>query len=73
MDGLFFYRIDYADRERRLKEKTMEMIWRGSRSLGEQAEIFTGVLFQGYGPPEGFCFDIQCKSVVPIQVDVIHF
>ena len=68
MDGFFFFRIDYGDHQKRLQEKTMEMVWRGSKSLGTQTEIFTGVLFEGYGPPEGFCFDIQCKSVEPIQV-----
>ena len=68
MDGFFFFRIDYADREKRLSDKTMEIVWRGSKSLGEPAEIFTGVLFEGYGPPSGFCFDLQCKNVIPIQV-----
>ena len=33
------------------------MIWRGSRNQGKRTEIFTGVLFNGYAPPEGFCFD----------------
>ena len=30
-DGLFFGRLDYADKEKRLKEKSMEMIWKGKR------------------------------------------
>ena len=46
----------------------MEMVWRGSQSLGKSTEIFTGVLYNGYGPPKGFCFDIQCSNVIPIQV-----
>ena len=32
-DGLFFGRLDYADKEKRLKEKSMEMIWKGKRIL----------------------------------------
>ena len=28
-DGLFFGRLDYADKAKRLKEKTMEMVWKG--------------------------------------------
>ena len=68
MDGFFFFRIDYDDRNNRINKKTMELVWRGSKSLGESVEIFTGVLFEGYGPPSGFCFDIQCHDIVPIQV-----
>lgn len=67
MDGFFFARIDYDDRNNRLKEKTMEMVWKSSESLGAAGDIFTGVLFYGYGPPPGFCFDIGCDAV-PIQV-----
>jgi lysosomal alpha-mannosidase len=28
-DGLFFGRLDYADKDNRLKKKTMEMMWKG--------------------------------------------
>lgn len=35
--------------------------------LGEKADLFTGVLFNGYGPPGGFCFDVFCSDD-PIQV-----
>lgn len=33
-DGLFLGRIDYQDKERRMKDKEMEMIWRGSDDIG---------------------------------------
>lgn len=80
-DGLFFGRLDYADRSKRLDERTMEMIWKGyiqtnckkliggqtkevffsgSDSLGESSWLFTGAMYNGYGPPGGFCFDIFC-------------
>lgn len=29
-------------------------------STGAKADLFTGVLQDGYGPPGGFCFDIYC-------------
>ena len=70
MDGFFFARIDYDDRNTRLKDKTMEMVWQSSGSLGAAADIFTGILYYGYGPPPGFCFDVRCDSSIPIQVCV---
>jgi alpha-mannosidase len=33
-DSLFFARIDYQDRAKRLKEKNLEVVWQGSKSLG---------------------------------------
>lgn len=34
-DGMFFGRLDYQDKIKRLNNKTMEFIWKGSPSLGE--------------------------------------
>ena len=68
-DGFFFARIDYQDMEYREFALTLEMVWRGSKSLGHKSDIFTGVLYRGYGAPPGFCFDILCKEVQPIQDD----
>jgi alpha-mannosidase len=42
-DSLFFGRIDYQDRARRMAEKNMEMVWKGSASDAEQS-VFTGTL-----------------------------
>ena len=66
-DGLFFARNDYDDRKKRLMDKTMEMVWRPSKSLGSDSAIFTGILYYHYVPPPGFCFDITCDDD-PIQV-----
>ena len=66
-DGFFLGRIDYQDRAKRWNEKTMEMVWRGSTSLKESSDLFTSVLYLGYGPPFGFCFDVGCKDA-SIQV-----
>ncbi len=41
-DALYFGRIDYQDREKRIGESDMEMLWRPSRSSEEEAQIFTG-------------------------------
>ena len=66
-DGFFFGRIDYDDKKHRLQSKRMEMVWRGSNSLGSSTDLFTGVLYSGYGPPGGFCFDRACADQ-PIMV-----
>ena len=34
-DGLFFGRLDYQDKAKREKTRTMELMWRGSDDLGE--------------------------------------
>ena len=67
-DGFFFGRIDYADKNLRLEQKRMELFWRGSRNLGQASDIFTGVLYNVYNPPKGFCFDQFCVDP-PIQDD----
>ena len=66
-DAFLVARIDYQDRKKRLDEKRMEFIWRGSKSLGKEADMFTSVLCYGYGPPDGFMFEDD--SVQPIQDD----
>ena len=67
-DGFFFGRIDYEDKKLRLEQQRMELVWRGSRSLGQDSNIFTGVLYNGYNPPPGFCYDQFCVDT-PIQDD----
>ncbi|CAH2083597.1 unnamed protein product [Euphydryas editha] len=61
-DGLFLGRIDYQDKRARLKQKNMEMLWRGDDDLGNSSDIFTGVLYNTYSPPPGFCFDVLCDD-----------
>ena len=43
-DGLFFGRADYQDIEQRNLTKTLEMIWKGSSSLGQCKTIFLFVI-----------------------------
>ncbi|XP_050392996.2 lysosomal alpha-mannosidase [Patella vulgata] len=69
-DGLFFGRLDYQDKANRLNKKTMEMIWKGSpKNLGQTSELFTGALFNQYGPPAGFCWDFDHCDSGPIMDD----
>uniref|UniRef100_A0A3B1J9Z3 Alpha-mannosidase n=1 Tax=Astyanax mexicanus TaxID=7994 RepID=A0A3B1J9Z3_ASTMX len=68
-DGFFFGRLDYQDKGRRMKMKEMEMVWRASESLKPPtADLFTGVLPNGYNPPAGFCWDQSCSDD-PVQDD----
>ncbi|XP_031833177.1 lysosomal alpha-mannosidase II isoform X1 [Nomia melanderi] len=67
-DGMFFGRLDYQDKAKRLKDKTMEFIWKGSPSLGADADLFTVALYNNYSPPPGFCFDVLCNDE-PINDD----
>eukprot|EP00731_Ephydatia_muelleri_P005619 Em0002g1795a len=68
-DAFFITRIDRSDMAARMNARTLEMVWRGSHSLGAGSEIFTGVLYTNhYGTPEGFCYDLSCKDI-PIVDD----
>ncbi|KAJ6837233.1 putative alpha-mannosidase isoform X1 [Iris pallida] len=72
-DALYFSRIDYQDREKRKDLKTLEVIWRGSKTLGSSADIFTGIFPKNYEPPPGnFYFEINDDSPV-IQDDPLLF
>ncbi|KAL2939592.1 hypothetical protein RDABS01_033750 [Bienertia sinuspersici] len=77
-DSLYFARIDYQDREKRMDEKTLEVVWQGSKSLGATAQasvmpIFTGAFWQGnYEPPDGFHFEVGDKDPI-VQDDPMLF
>lgn len=38
-DALYFARIDYQDRKKRKDTKSLEIIWRGSKTLGSSADV----------------------------------
>nr|CAD7445524.1 unnamed protein product [Timema bartmani] len=59
-DGLFFSRLDYDDKTNRIDTRTMELVWEASANLGSSADLFTGVHYNHYSNPSGFCFDINC-------------
>ncbi|XP_023343097.1 lysosomal alpha-mannosidase, partial [Eurytemora carolleeae] len=64
-DGLFLGRIDYADKIRRKTDKNLEMVWKAGKEEGSgEGDIFTGINYNTYGPPPGFCFDSLCTDVI---------
>ncbi|KAK1886575.1 Lysosomal alpha-mannosidase, partial [Dissostichus eleginoides] len=68
-DGFFFGRLDYQDRSQRMATKDQELLWRASESLTPpMADLFTGILPNGYNPPTGFCWDQSCDDP-PIRDD----
>lgn len=72
-DSLFFARIDYQDRAKRKGEKTLEVVWQGSKSLGSSAQIFSGAFPENYEPPtSNFYYEVNDDSAV-VQDDVNLF
>ncbi|XP_061358613.1 probable alpha-mannosidase At5g13980 isoform X4 [Gastrolobium bilobum] len=73
-DSLFFGRIDYQDRVKRKKEKSLEVIWQGSKSLGSSSQIFAGVFPEHYEPPSGFYFEVNDNSpIVQDNMDLFDY
>ncbi|KAL5724488.1 alpha-mannosidase [Ranunculus cassubicifolius] len=73
-DSLFFGRIDYQDREKRKKEKSLEVVWRGSQTLGSSAQIFAGAFPEHYEPPSGFYFEVNDASpIVQDNMDLFDY
>ncbi|KZV21769.1 alpha-mannosidase [Dorcoceras hygrometricum] len=69
-DSLFFGRIDYQDRDKRRNDKTLEVIWQGSKSRGSSSQIFAGAFYAGnYEPPTGFYFEVNDDSPI-VQDDI---
>ncbi|TKY73710.1 Alpha-mannosidase protein [Spatholobus suberectus] len=71
-DSLFFARIDYQDRAKRKDEKTLEVVWRGSKSLGSSSQIFSGAFPENYEPPSNFYYEVNDDSPI-VQDDVNLF
>ncbi|KAM1511415.1 hypothetical protein ACFX1Z_023109 [Malus domestica] len=71
-DSLFFGRIDYQDRAKRKNDKSLEVIWQGSKSLGSSAQIFSGAFPEAYEPPSGFYFEVNDDSPI-VQDDITLF
>ncbi len=68
-DSIYFARIDYQDKAKRSKERSLEMMWRSSPSLGASAQSFTGVLYYHYCPPPGLNFDMSNDGATPVNLD----
>ncbi|EDV31827.1 uncharacterized protein Dana_GF14353 [Drosophila ananassae] len=60
-DGQFFSRMDHNDKDTRLENLSMEMVWEASESLSG-VELFSGLLYNFYSDTPGFCFDVLCDD-----------
>ncbi|XP_055550779.1 lysosomal alpha-mannosidase-like [Wyeomyia smithii] len=60
-DGMFFARLDHADRAKREASKKTELIWKSSANL-EDSDMFTTILYTLYQAPPGFCYDVLCSD-----------
>ena len=66
-DALFFARIDYQDKNKRMNEKSMEWVWMPSKDkMGTDVNIFTHTLYNHYSSPNGMVFDVLDPGMVTI-------
>lgn len=73
-DSFFFGRIDYQDRQKRKNEKTLEVVWRGSRTFGSSSQIFAGAFPENYEPPSAFYFEVNDVSpIVQDNIDLFDY
>ncbi|KAE8655954.1 Alpha-mannosidase [Hibiscus syriacus] len=71
-DSMHFARIDYQDRAQRTNEKSLEVIWQGSKTFGSSSQIFANAFPVHYSPPAGFHFEVNDDSV-PVQDNPLLF
>ncbi|KAI2808070.1 carbohydrate binding [Blomia tropicalis] len=68
-DALFFAREDWQEQSHRRKNRTLEHVWQASSDLGKSADLFTGMMNFGYGPPQGFNWDLVGGADEPVIDD----
>ncbi|KAG0460423.1 hypothetical protein HPP92_020720 [Vanilla planifolia] len=71
-DSVYFARIDYQDREKRRLDKSLEVVWRGSKTFGPSSQIFASAFPVHYSPPRGFNFEVNSEDS-PIQDDPLLY
>ncbi|XVE82470.1 hypothetical protein DITRI_Ditri16bG0007200 [Diplodiscus trichospermus] len=71
-DSMHFARVDYQDRAQRKNDKSLEVIWRGSKTFGSSSQIFANAFPVHYSPPNGFHFEVDDDSV-PVQDNPLLF
>ncbi|XP_073296505.1 alpha-mannosidase-like isoform X2 [Primulina huaijiensis] len=71
-DSIHFARIDYQDRAKRKGDKSLEVIWQGSRTFGSSSQIFANAFPVHYSPPNGFHFEVN-DDFNPVQDDPYLF
>ncbi|KAJ0974238.1 hypothetical protein J5N97_016203 [Dioscorea zingiberensis] len=71
-DSVHFARIDYQDRKKRSADKSLEVVWRGSKTFGSTSQIFADAFPIHYSPPDGFHFEVD-DDTPPVQDDPLLF
>ncbi|KAG8388777.1 hypothetical protein BUALT_Bualt02G0160500 [Buddleja alternifolia] len=71
-DSIHFARIDYQDRAKRKGDKSLEVIWQGSRTFGPSSQIFANAFPVHYSPPNGFHFEVN-DDFSPVQDNPLLF
>ncbi|KAF2291944.1 hypothetical protein GH714_042286 [Hevea brasiliensis] len=71
-NSVHFARIDYQDRAKRKVDKSLEVIWRGSKTFGSSSQIFANAFPVHYSPPPGFNFEVS-NDFVPVQNNPLLF
>lgn len=57
-EAWWFARIDAQDKEQRIKDKSLNYLWRPfSKHFGNQKQLFTGVMKDHYCWAQGFWYD----------------
>ncbi|XP_035549080.1 alpha-mannosidase-like isoform X2 [Juglans regia] len=72
-DSVHFARIDYQDRAKRKNDKSLEVIWRASKTFGSASQIFANVFPAHYSPPDGFHFEVKDEGFLPVQDDPLLY
>ena len=58
-DSVHFARIDYQDRAKRMVDKSLEVVWRGSKTFGSSSQVYQ--THQIYSPTIPFFLTCCCK------------
>ncbi|KAG6702974.1 hypothetical protein I3842_07G062300 [Carya illinoinensis] len=72
-DSVHFARIDYQDRAKRKNDKSLEVIWRASKTFGSTSQIFANAFPVHYSPPHGFHFEVNDDDFMPVQDDPLLY
>jgi hypothetical protein len=68
-DAFGLSRIDYREKDKRKQDKTLEFIWRGSKTLGDKTQIFAHILDSGYTTPHEMSYDSSDQTTLDINTD----
>ena len=79
LDGLFFGRLDWRDKNDRVRDGRLEMVgcvrvlllnlqvWEASKDLGKEGDLFTGVLYEHYGLVCNFLLLLLCHEKLGVE------